>query len=161
EKKKTMFAMAMPRSSTGHVLDDHPVAEVVTREGGQARKRQLLASVARRRIRRRDQLHAEEGLLCLAADELVALDRALEIVEKRAEPGDVAGIHPIRGYGLPLETPGSGPRSLAAAGCRSRSTLARRSLAHRDLDVVVLDADGAPLAVDRVHHLAHARVTRQ
>src|SRR5580765_2916608 len=110
EKKKTMFAIAMVRSTTRHVLDDHPVAHVVTGQGGQARKRQLLASVARRRVRRRDQLHAEERFLRLAPDELVALDRAPEVVEQRVEPGDVAGIHPVRGYGFPLETPGSGAR---------------------------------------------------
>src|SRR5438105_9601294 len=99
-----MFAIAMVRSTTEHVLDDHSIADVVTGQGGQARKRQLFASVARRRVGGRDQLHAEERFLRLTSDELVALDRAPEVVEQRVEPGGMAGIHPVRGYGLPLET---------------------------------------------------------
>src|SRR5262245_49346760 len=105
-----MFATAMARSATGHVFHELAVGHVVTRERAQPGQRQLPAAFARRRVRGRDQLDAQERLLGLAADELLAFDRPLEVVEQRVEPGDVAGIHPVRRYRFPLETPGSRAR---------------------------------------------------
>src|SRR5262245_8803429 len=81
-KKNRMLAMAIVRSAKGRVLPDDAVADVVTRQRRQAGQRQLAAAVARRRVRGRDQLHAVERLLRLAADELLAVDGPLEVVEQ-------------------------------------------------------------------------------
>src|SRR5665213_629144 len=137
----------IPRSSIGHILHDEPIAHVVAGQRRKSGERQLAAAVTRRSVGRRDELDAQEGLFRLAPHELAARDGALEIVEQRVEPSDVARVHPVGGDGLALEGPG------AAA--------TRGALLQRDLDVVVLDADPTALAMQRVDDLADAGVPRQ
>src|SRR5580698_2848828 len=122
----------IPRSSIGHILHDEPIAHVVAGQRREPAQRQLAAPLARGSVGRRDELDTQEGLLGLAAHELAARDGALEVVEQRVEPGHMAGVHPVRRDGLPLESP-AGPAP-------------RGALLQRDLDVVVFDPDPAARA---------------
>src|SRR4249920_2235241 len=144
-------------SGTDDAPLDH-VAEVVARDRARTPERQLAAPLARRRVGGADQLHAQEGLARLLADEVTAIDRALEVVEERVEPGDMARVHPVGGDLLAIEGPlrargvavGDLARVLAGvlAGIlvivgAGAGTLLR--LQRRDLDGVVLDPDRAPV----------------
>src|SRR5262249_18285491 len=90
-----------------------------------------------------DQLDAHRGVARLLPDPHAAADRVDELHLQRLEPLGVRGVHPVRrGRALlDLDLPAGTPAM--------------------DLDVVVLDLDGAVRAMDRVDDLAEARVPRQ
>src|SRR3954469_21476778 len=147
-----MSSQAKWRSRTGDVLEQLRLAElaladVVAGQGRHPGERQLAAVVTRRRVGRGDQLDAAERLLGFAPHELAAGDRGCEVVEQRVEPAGMARVHPVGADRLSLEAP-------------ARLAVRRADLGG-DLDAVILDPDRAMLTVNRVEHLADARVPRQ
>src|SRR5579884_1651356 len=58
------------------------------------RQRAFARAVRGRRVGRRDEPHGLHARLGLAAHEVVPIDGVGELVEQRAEPADVARIHP-------------------------------------------------------------------
>src|SRR5262249_10875843 len=84
-------------------------------------QRELTAAAASGGIRGLDELDTKIGLARLRAGVVVCVDCLAELVEERAEPADMARIHPVRGDREGLDLRGERPLGL-----------------DHDLDVIVL-----------------------